>query len=238
MKVPIPMEAKLGVRFHKVREGADMLHRRDPMSPRTSSTSKLTSPGPICSARQAINLSFPGTNGEGTIPVSGTPGQPSRERRRLLTFQDVFGVRFGDDVNLVPDQFAIRAGGYFQTAAQPSQYQNVDFAGQPEFGLAAALTTRIHLEKILGTPKSSALELSIRFGHTWIGTSINDGPNGINGLSGTQCNGNVPGNTPNPPSGYGNCPDGKQQYRTEWPVNLGTITNSFNQINLGGSYRF
>ena len=31
---------------------------------------------------------------------------------------------------------------------------------------------------------------------------------------------------------------GQERYRTNWPVNLGTITNSTNVINLGVSYRF
>ena len=42
----------------------------------------------------------------------------------------------------------------------------------------------------------------------------------------------------NGPTTNGGCTDGAQPSRTEWPVNLGTITNSFNQINLGGTYRF
>ena len=36
----------------------------------------------------------------------------------------------------------------------------------------------------------------------------------------------------------GVCGSGSQAFRSEWPVNLGTITNSFTQINLGLSYRF
>jgi long-subunit fatty acid transport protein len=239
VKVPIPMEAKLGVRFHKIRPGADMLHRRDPMSQDVFDV-EADFTWANDSSFQAINLSFPGNNGIGTIPVNGPPGNLPENASVPHNFKDVFGIRIGGDVNVLPDQLAIRAGGYFQTAAQDSQYQNIDFPGQQEFGLAAALTTRIHLDKLFGTTsKSPALELSIGFGHTWIGTSINDGPNGVSALSGTQCNPGPNGtNTAPPNNGYVPCSDGKPQYRTEWPVNLGTITNSFNQINLGGSYRF
>ena len=50
-------------------------------------------------------------------------------------------------------------------------------------------------------------------------------------LAGTSCNNaNVA-----PPDG---CSDGNQRYRTKWPVNLGTITNSLNVINVGLAYRF
>ncbi len=153
----------------------------------------------------------------------------------------------GGDFNILADRLAIRAGGYYQTAAQPAEYQNLDFVGQWEAGLALGGTYRIHL----GAERKAAIELSIGFGHTFIGTSsytTNDPQNtGVHALSGTQCNGsvNVGGSAPyagwsqpNGPTTNGGCTDGAPPSRTEWPVNLGTITNSFNQINLGGTYRF
>ena len=157
-------------------------------------------------------------------------------------------MRIGGDVNVFPDKFAIRGGGYYQTAAQPnqySQYQNIDFAGQWEFGLALGFTTRIYLDGIISSAsKTSAIELSAGFGHTFVGTSqyITTNPQqsqltGVHGLAGTQCNTSVAGNS-SVPNAAGYCSDGVQSNRTEWPVNLGTITNSFNQINLGATYRF
>jgi hypothetical protein len=31
---------------------------------------------------------------------------------------------------------------------------------------------------------------------------------------------------------------GNQKYRTAWPINLGTITNAVDVLNVGLSYRF
>jgi hypothetical protein len=72
------------------------------------------------------------------------------------------------------------------------------------------------------------------YGHVFYFTQQRDDPNadGIQGLAGTPCN----GGTPVP--GTGRCPDGSPTYRTKWPVNLGTITNVSNIINVGLSYRF
>jgi long-subunit fatty acid transport protein len=240
VKINIPMEAKIGFRFHKVRADVDTSHRRDPMS-----TDVFDIEADLTWANNSqfknIQINFPAlANGTGTIPVNGTPGYLPPDASVPHNFQDVWGARFGGDYNILPGSLAIRAGGYFQTAAQGNQqYQNIDFAGTQEFGLALGGTWRIRLGH---GEKPSAIELSAGFGHTFIADTSNNTQNGVAGLAGTQCNTNVvlPGGgvQPNPTTGSGPCADGKQQYRTEWPVNLGTITNSFTQINIGASYRF
>ncbi len=232
VKVPIPMEAKLGVRYHQPRLGVDQAHRRDPMA-----TDVYDIEADLTYANDShftqIGVSLP------NVAVNGTPGYSvylPPDASVVHNFKDVYGVRVGGDYNLLPDQLAIRAGAYYQSAAQASQYQNIDFVGEWQVGLALGATYRIHLS----SEHKSAIELSAGFGHTFIGTSTNTGPNGVEGLTGTPCNsafGTPPGSN-SPVTGSSNCSDGNKQYRTEWPVNLGTITNSFNQINLGASYRF
>jgi long-subunit fatty acid transport protein len=240
LKVPIPMEAKLGFRYHQPRAGVEQAHRRDPMATDVFDVeADLTWAND--GAFQQIDISLP------TIPVNGAGVNLPANASIPQNFSDVFGVRFGGDYNIVPDTLAIRAGGYYQTGAQPAEYQNIDFVGTWEAGLALGGTYRLHL----GAQKSSAIELSIGFGHTFIGTSsynTNDPQQtGVHALSGTPCNGNVSvggsapyagWSQPNQSTTNGGCADGAPQSRTEWPVNLGTITNSFNQINLGGAWRF
>jgi long-chain fatty acid transport protein len=51
-------------------------------------------------------------------------------------WNDVFSVKLGGDFNLVPDRFTLRAGGYYETAAAPAAYANVDFPGARVFGAA------------------------------------------------------------------------------------------------------
>jgi long-subunit fatty acid transport protein len=245
MKIPIPMEAKLGVRYHKPRAGVPQEHRRDPLATDAYDL-EADFTWANDSSFSTINISLP------TIPVNinGVNTLASLPANASIPngFQDVFGVHVGGDYNLISDALAIRAGGYFQTAAQPAEYQNLDFVGQWEAGFALGATYRLHLA---GAPKKNAIEISAGFGHTFIGTSsytTNDPQHtGVHALSGTPCNGQVQSSGSAPTGSWsqanaagtnGNCTDGVQQDRSEWPVNLGTITNSFNQINLGASYRF
>jgi long-chain fatty acid transport protein len=237
VKVPVPMEAKLGVRYHKPRAGVDQAHKRDPMST-DSYDVEVNLTWANDSAFSAVNIYFPAA--PNAIPVNGTPGVTLPGDASVPhNFQDVFGFHLGGDVNIIPDMMAIRAGGYYQTPGKSStQYQNIDFTGEWEAGLALGVTSRIHLHDIIsGFAESSALDLSLGFGHTFIGTSTNTTQNGIQALSGTACNGGA-GGTNVQKTGTNQCTDGTQINRTEWPVNLGTITGSFNQINLGATYRF
>jgi long-chain fatty acid transport protein len=237
VKVPIPMEAKLGVRYHKPRPGIDQAHKRDPMST-DSYDLEMNLTWANDSAFSAVNIYFPAP--PNAIPVNGTPGVTLPADASVPhVFQDVFGVHLGGDFNIIPDAIAVRAGGYYQSPGKGSTtYQNIDFTGEWEAGLALGFTSRIHLHDFIsGFAESSALDLSLGFGHTFIGTSTNTTQSGILALSGTSCNGGASGNN-GPKAGTNQCADGTQQNRTEWPVNLGTITSSFNQINLGATYRF
>jgi hypothetical protein len=58
------------------------------------------------------------------------------------------------------------------------------------------------------------------------------GATGSGALAGTSCNGS------DPIDGTQQCQNGDTRYRTKWPVNLGTITNAVNVINVGLAYRF
>ena len=165
VKINIPMEAKIGFRFHKPRAGVEQAHRRDPMS-----QDVFDIEGDLTwannSALQTLNINFPAG-----IPVYGTPGSLPQDAGVPHNFQDVWGARLGGDYNVLPDQLAIRAGAYFQTAAQPAQYQNIDFVGQQEVGIAAGGTYRIHLGS---APKKNAFEISLGIGHTFIANSTNN----------------------------------------------------------------
>ena len=72
------------------------------------------------------------------------------------------------------------------------------------------------------------------FSHVFFADQRRTDPNasGSPALAGTSCNGSEP------VAGTQTCSDGSARYRTKWPVNLGTITNSINVINVGAAYRF
>jgi len=225
VKVPIPMEAKLGVRYHKPR--ADIpyeAHRRDPIAQDLFDV-EADFTWANDSAFDYLQIRFPGdAQGAGVIPAN--PGIPASYVPPLAdvrhNFRDVFGVRLGGDYNVLPDKLAIRAGAFFETQAANSVYQNIDFDGAMRFGLALGGTLRL----------AKSFDVMLGYGHVFFGTLNNDNPSaqGLPALAGTQClNGNTAGS---------GCANGGQPYRTAWPVNLGTITSSINVINVGFSYKF
>jgi long-chain fatty acid transport protein len=229
VKVPLPMEAKIGARFHMPRSGVDaQAHMRDPMAQDVFDIEADVT-WANDSAFDYLQLRFPGTDaGLGKIPVQGTPGAlpPNADMRHH--FSDVIGVRLGGDYNILPDQLSVRAGGFFESQAADPTYQNIDFDAASRFGLALGAQYRIKFG-------SNKLDFMAGYGHVFFANLSNTDPNGtgVPALTGEPCIGGNP-----PPTGQSQCPGGRQPYRTIWPVNLGTITSQINVINVGASLSF
>jgi len=84
------------------------------------------------------------------------------------------------------------------------------------------------------TARHNAIEVSFGYEHVfYLNESNYSVPTngGVEALAGSQCNPAVNVSTPT-------CANGNQVYRTNWPVNLGTITNSVNVFNVGLGYKF
>jgi long-subunit fatty acid transport protein len=237
LTVPIPMEAKLGVRYHQPRSGVEHNpHRRDPIAQDVFDI-EADFTWANDSAFNAIQLAFPGTpGGLGVIPANpGLPASAVLPPNANVThaFKDVFGVRLGGDYNILPDQLAVRAGGFFESQAAVPQYQNIDFDGASRFGVALGGTYRLRLG-------DHPLDLMAGYGHVFFATLSNTSPGaaGLTALTGEVC----AGGAGNRVSNSGNCTQGTQpqyqQYRTPWAVNLGTITSSIDVINVGASFGF
>jgi long-chain fatty acid transport protein len=239
VKFVIPMEAKLGFRYHKLRS-----RRQDEAEPRPSPAPRDPLATDVFdieadltwannSAAGTTEIRFPGdATGKGTLPVAGVAGgeiPPNADQKR--GFKDVFGVRVGGDYNVVPEKVAVRAGAFFESSAANPALQNIDFAPSSRFGLSLGGTYRLRLGE---GEKSSALELMLGLSHVFYAKQNRTDPHasGSPGLAGTSCN----AGTPVP--GTQTCEDGSTRYRTKWPVNLGTITNAINVINVGVAYRF
>lgn len=247
VKFVIPMEAKLGVRYHKPRARTPRWYGRDEAGTFPAGARARASRDPIAddvfdieadltwannSAADVIQIRFPGdATGKGVLPVAGVQGgeiPPSGDQVR--GYRDVFGLRLGGDYNLLPDRLALRAGGFFETSAANPRYQHIDFAPSARFGLALGGTYRVRLGD---APDASSLEVMVGYGHVFFADQSRTDPNasGSPALAGTSCNSSDPV-SPN------FCSDGSARYRSKWPVNLGTITNSLNVINVGLAYRF
>ncbi|MBX3187661.1 MAG: hypothetical protein KF819_11625 [Labilithrix sp.] len=249
LKFAVPMEAKIGVRYHKPRAktvaeapagaepsalatpAAPQKHLRDPLATDVFDV-ELDLTWANNSAADAIEIRFPSDNsGTGLLPVAGVQGgqiPPNADQRR--NYRDVIGVRLGGDWNVIADKLALRAGSFFESSAANPQYQHIDFQPTTRFGLALGGTYRIRFGE---GESASALELMVGYGHVFFGDQSRTNPNdsGLGALAGTSCNGSAP-------SGVTTCADGNERYRTKWPVNLGTITSSLNVVNVGAAYRF
>jgi long-subunit fatty acid transport protein len=230
-----PMEAKVGIRFHMPRKGIPYdEHTRDPMA-QDQFDIEADFTWANDSAMDSLQIRFPASaDGAGLLPVNLGGGLTSSVPPNAdipLHYSDVLGIRVGGDWNILPDQLAARAGAFYQTPAQTgtnTQYQGLAFATGSQVGLALGGTYRIHFG-----PGANALELSAGFEHVFLGQESYDGSGGIDALAGTPCNPTVA-----KPPASGTCPSGTAAYRTNWAVNLGTITNSVNIINAGLGYRF
>jgi long-chain fatty acid transport protein len=232
VKVVLPMEAKLGIRYHQPRTDLPpQPHVRDPMA-----TDVFDAEADFTwandSAFDVIQIRFPGNPPLPANPQVNGNLPPNADVPHQ--FKDVFGVRIGGDYNVLPDQLAVRAGAFYETAAANTTYQNIDFVASDRIGFALGAQYRIKFSET----KGNALDLMLGYGHVFFGSLTNNGPNGLHALSGEQCAVPAAGGAPKPlPDGTCSV-TGNQQYRTLWPVNLGTITSSINVINVGASYRF
>ena len=225
-----PMEAKIGFRYHKLRSDVPYdEHVRDPMAQDVFDIeADLTWANN--STFQNLQVRLPGNSvGDGTIPINGVAGAFGPPNADVAhDFHDVYGIRLGGDVNVVPDALAIRGGAFFQSSALTAQDQNIDFPASTNFGLALGGTYRIHLSKV----KTNALELSLGYEHVFYMNESYTGTGGVEALAGTPCSGS---NTETP--NY-TCSNNVTRYRSPWAVNLGTITNSINVLNVGLGYKF
>jgi long-chain fatty acid transport protein len=232
LTVQQPMEAKVGFRYHMPRKDLPYdEHVRDPIAQDVFDI-EADFTWANDSAFQALEARLPSNMNIGTLPVAVTPmltqAAPSTADVPH-NYHDVFGVRLGGDVNVIPDRWAIRGGGFFQSSALNAQYQNIDFPASTNFGLSIGTTYRLHLSK----EKANALELSLGYAHIFYLDETYNGPGGIPATAGTPCL--------SPASQVGGslqCSNGSTIYRTQWAVNLGTITNSINVLNVGLGYKF
>lgn len=241
VKLAIPMEAKVGLRYHRPRVSLEEAqnqastgksYRRDPLANDLFDV-EVNLTWANNSAIDALQVRFPSDpSGSGRLPVSGINSEIPPNADQPRQYRDVFGIRLGGDFNVLPDKLALRAGAYIETGAGRDQFQHIDFAASQRFGFALGGTYRIRLGK--DPARTDAIEIMAGYGHTFFAdqSRTDRSATGIGALAGAPCPGDATVTGPN------RCSDGTQRYRTSWPVNLGTITNTLNVINVGLAYRF
>jgi long-subunit fatty acid transport protein len=231
VKLNLPIEAKLAFRAHRPNPAAQAVAGDfDPLKQDLYDL-ELDLTYAQNSVIDTIQVRFPGDSaGRGLVTPPGLGGgsiPPNADQAKY--FKDVYGARLGGDYVVLPNQLAVRGGLFAETNAQTPQYQNIDFMGKSRFGLAAGVTYRAPVGE-------KGLDLSLAYMHLMVADAVNDDPNapGVSALTGTPCN-------PSPTTSQftGVCStSGNPVFRSNWPVNLGRITQSVNSVSLGAAYRW
>jgi len=211
----IPMEAKIGGRYHHPLSG-DVAgspidgrrypawatrdgYVRDPLSEDLFDI-EVDMTWANNSAVDVIEIRFdPG------ILVKGTPGEVPVKGDIAHHWKDVLGIRFGGDVTIMPNFLAARLGGFFEAKGQRDEDLNLDF----HMGYKAGLS-------LGGTVRLGPVDMHLAYGHTFYGTLDNLGQGTQRALSG----------------------DATSNFKSQQIVNGGSFTSSLDEVALGATLRF
>jgi long-chain fatty acid transport protein len=138
-RLPNPMEIRLGGRFH-VPRGEKATPVRDPLADDVFDV-ELDFAYTRNSEYDAARLRFPDSP---AIPVQGTPGRvPNNGDQKFNVKGDTLGVRVGGDYVVLPSQFAVRAGGWYEPDVQNDAYANLAFLASRRIGLSLGAVYRL-----------------------------------------------------------------------------------------------
>jgi long-chain fatty acid transport protein len=222
IKFNIPMEARLGVRYHHPRANPEEVPSwapktgrkvRDPLSQDVFDV-ELDFTWANNSVNENLELRFLGPTAAG-----GIGGDPIAIHGLCATcfvppngdiphnWRDVFGARLGGDVVILPNRLALRAGGWLESKLQDDAYLSLDFPGGMKAGLSGGATLRL-----------GPVDVSAGYQHTFFGVLDNGGDGQIRALSGDSSVSPI--------------------YRSQQTVNGGKLTTWMNEVALGGTVRF
>lgn len=204
----LPMEAKLGVRYHHPRQDPGERPAwarkedkpvRDPLSEDLFDV-ELDFTWAHNSVVDNLELRFkPG------VAIKGTPGYAPENADVAHEWRDVFGVRLGGDFVVLPGRLAVRAGAFYESKGQDDKYLNVDFHLGHRIGVAGGATVRL-----------GPVDLAAAYQHTFFGTLDNGGQGLLKAISGDRASG----------------------FRSQQAVNGGKLESSLNEFGLSGTLRF
>jgi len=231
-KLNIPMEAKLALRYHQPR--ADQSNKpgwasvpgrkvRDPLSEDWFDV-EADFTWANNSSVQDIELTFkPGI----VIPQTGG-GMVPKNGNIPHNWKDVFGVRLGGDVVVIPNRLTLRTGGFFETQGQDAKYLQLDFDLAWRAGVGGGATVRI-----------GPVDVSVGYQHTFYGTLDNGGNGGVYALAGDAAGtASVNGKPPVCGTDMNNPKVGPGCFRSLQSVNGGKLTASLNEFGLAATARF
>lgn len=222
LKLNLPMEAKLGLRFHMDRKdggprpGWATKHpgrrTRDPMSEELFDV-ELDFTWANNSAIDQLYLSFqPGLK----VNLGNNVSAPLPTNANIPHyFKDVVGVRLGGDVNVLPNRLALRVGGFVESKGQSDEFLGLDFDAAEKYGLGGGATLRL-----------GPVDVTASFQHTFYGLLDNKGVGAVHALSGDEASCAVLKN------------EGKTCNRSVQAINGGKLAQSLNEIGVGATMRW
>ena len=207
-KFQIPMEARLGLRYHHPRgrnpRSQEWVEKhagyaRDGMSQDLFDVEVDLS----WSHNSAVqNIEIRMMEGQ---RINGTPGYVPTIADTPRQWNDIVGVRLGGEFVAIPDLLAIRTGGFFESKGVDAGYLSLDFHQGYKAGVAAGATLRL-----------GRVDISAGYQHTFFGALDNGGNGQVHGLSG----------------------DATAGYRTPQVINGGRATAKLDEAALGVTVHF
>ena len=211
----IPMEAKIGGRYHHPlpgdAAGSPFDGRRYPEWAKREGYVR----DPLSEDRFDVEADFTWANNSAVdviaiqfdpgIKVKGTPGEVPVNGDIAHRWKDVLGVRVGGEVTILPNFLAARLGGFFEGKGQRDEDLTLDF----HMGYKAGLS-------LGGTVRLGPVDMHLAYGHVFYGTLDNLGQGTQRALSG----------------------DATTNYRSQQIVNGGSFSSSLDEVALGATLRF
>jgi long-chain fatty acid transport protein len=228
----IPMEAKIGLRYHMPRatvtdQPSWMTSKpdrkfRDPLSQDIFDI-EVDFTWANNSAVQDLELTFkPG------IKINdGSPTGVGENANIPHKWKDVVGVRLGGDFVAIPNRLALRTGGFFEIKGQDAEYLQLDFNLAQKVGVAGGATVRV-----------GPVDISVSYAHTFFGTLDNGGKGKLNALSGDASGLTTPEGMPVCGADPKNPVIGPGCFRSWQAVNGGVLKASLNEIGIAATARF
>jgi long-chain fatty acid transport protein len=231
---PYPPEVRIGLRYHQLRSMKDEKHemgvtdqmpKRDPLHEDVFDV-ELDGSYAMNTAANTIQVRFADLNGAPAIPLKPLGFLPPNADK-WNGYQNSFGVRFGGQINAVPDKFGIRLGTWIETQAQDPKWLSIATVPSLRGGFGGGLVFR-----------QDFIDISIGYQMQWAQGLNNDGVGAMRSVVGQATTGNnfPPFNTNNEPAGVSAA--NRTQFRSVHFVNDGRVTQSAQAFTLGGTVRF
>ncbi|MEZ4225455.1 MAG: hypothetical protein R3B13_31170 [Polyangiaceae bacterium] len=207
--VPVPVEIRIGARFHQPRPAAtgleaerqrrDAFRTRDPLRDDLFDV-ELDLTYARNSQADEIQIRFPSG-----INVLGLSGTVPENADRPTGYKDSFGARLGGQYNLRRSRLGLRAGTWIETPAVDDEYLTV--TGVPALRGGVALGTVMRVQRV---------DLEVGYMHAWNAGLDNGGNGKLHAIAGS----------------------GSPDNRSYHTVNGGSVSQHADVFSLGGVVRF